>query len=117
LSLLDSRWFKIYLLAVAGLALIAVAITVIVNVSRRPQVEISVYEPEYNGTSDLKLSDFMIEDPLPMDDPDWTYARQSKDRWSQQEVDYFWVDPVEIGIEELEKENDKMVEDFFEAVP
>ena len=114
MSLLESRWFRIYLLGVAALALVAVLITVAVGLSRRPEMEPA---PAAKPAAPLKFSDFMIEDPVPLDTPDWQLARPPREKWEREEIMEFWIDPVELGIEQLGGENDRMVADFFESVP
>lgn len=116
MSLFDTRWFRIYLLGVVGAALIAVVITVMVGLSRRPRIEPAPM-PQRPPAVTLKLSDFLIDDPVPLDEPDWQLTRPPRQKWEREEVMEFWVDPVEMGIEQLGGENDRMVADFFDAVP
>jgi hypothetical protein len=66
---------------------------------------------------DLDFSDFIVDDPTPLADPGWLPVRPGRDKWEPEEIDQFWVDPVELGIQRLEEENDEMVRDFFEAIP
>jgi len=65
----------------------------------------------------LKLSDFIMDDPVPLADPGWFPVRPIREKWEPEEIGEFWVDPVELGIQQLEEENDKLVRDFFETIP
>ena len=113
LDFIHERWFRMYLMIIAAVALLAVVILLIVGAASRP----SVPEPLAVEAKPLKFSDFLIEDPVPLDRPDWQLRRPPRPKWEPEEVEQFWVDPVEMGIKALGEENDKMVEDFFDSIP
>ncbi len=37
--------------------------------------------------------------------------------WSQQEIEPFWLDPLEIGLEQVKNDNRKLVQDLYKSIP
>ena len=113
MSLFDSPWFRYYLIGVVAAAVLAVVITVAVVSPPPPPVT----APPPVKEEPLKLSDFLIEDPVDLESQEWQLMRPPRQKWEHEEIMKFWVDPVKLGIEKLGAENDRMVEEFFESVP
>lgn len=105
---------KILLPALGGAFLMLVVLLLVASLSGRSR---EGQAPPPSVSLNLKLSDFMVEDPVPLEDPGWLPVRPVREKWESEEVDEFWVDPVELGIQQLEEENDSMVRDFFETIP
>ena len=105
---------KVLLPALGGAVFILLVLLLITAVSGRSR-ESEVVAPA--PVLDLEFSDFIVDDPTPLADPGWLPVRPARNKWEPEEIDQFWVDPVELGIQRLEEENDEMVRDFFEAIP
>ncbi|AFG37286.1 hypothetical protein [Spirochaeta africana] len=37
--------------------------------------------------------------------------------WSEEEVQIFWLDPLKLGLEEVEKKNRTMIEELYATIP
>ena len=106
--------WRIVLPALGGALFMLIILLLIVSVSGGGRdTEETVPRPPL----DLSLSDFIVEDPVPLGDPGWLPVRPIREKWEPEEIQEFWVDPVELGIQQLEKENDTLVRDFFETIP
>lgn len=116
------------IIAAAGIAVLASAafiITAAVAVSKRPDVPVSAANVEKALSDQILpvaerpfLSDFIIyEDKIQESFTGAVYSREPLDRWSDEMVDEYWIDPKKIAIEHLEQDVEKTVMDIFADVP
>jgi len=117
-----------FIIAAAGIAVLAAAafiITAAVAVSKRPDVPVSAANVEKALSDQILpvaerpfLSDFIIyEDKIQESFTGAVYSREPLDRWSDEMVDEYWIDPKKIAIEHLEQDVEKTVMDIFADVP
>ena len=106
-------------IGVGAATVIAVLITVVATLppsrsTDRPQMQ----GGEQRLTVDVRVSDLIIpEEFLEGDDPEWFFYRERQNRWTDEQVARYWVDPRIIGLEVLERRNDEIIEELFEHVP
>jgi hypothetical protein len=68
-------------------------------------------------TAGLRTRDFILEEPVEDPQPDIFFFRPRFSRWSQEQVERFWVPPDEVLLEHLSRENDERIEKLFEGAP
>ncbi|MEW5816866.1 MAG: hypothetical protein AB1798_15905, partial [Spirochaetota bacterium] len=47
----------------------------------------------------------------------WYPFRGKMEKWSWEEVEKYWIDPIEIGINIVSEENDRLIKEIFGKVP
>ena len=116
MRLYTEREIKLIAFGTAAITLIAVAIAMVVSLSRNnrssapefsPEPEISIdvtdlYVPEYLRT--VTLSEHYV-------------FRPRLERWTSEQIDRFWIDPRILQLEELRRETDDLIRSYFETVP
>jgi hypothetical protein len=113
---------KIIILSFAGLGILTALITIIAVTLSRPD------SAEVGGDGYLLLPE--SGDPLGgLKYPSERYApreffskghdlyREPKEKWSSEDIAPYWIDPREIALEYLEKENRNYLEEMFESIP
>ncbi len=114
MSFFQSGEFRVIVFITLGITIIAVIITLIVGLSRRP--EPILVEHEQNSEK-LYLSDFLLEESEIINDFSWKEARPVKESWSPEEIEFFWHDPGKAGIDQLSRENDDLIRQYFDVIP
>ena len=114
LQLIDKRGLTILLGAVTLITLISV-IVIVLTVSLRNK-EIARAEAErlrYEHQALANSTSFGMEDfYLDFRDPEagTVYpARRPRRFWTDEEVDFYWIDPAEAGIDKLSSDNDAKI--------
>ena len=108
----ELRWIGI---GVAGATFIAVLIAVIVALSGRPR---NVSAPQVLRNEALRPADLLIPDEyLETALPRWDVFREPQVRWSAGQIEKFWIDPLEIELEQIRAVNDRLIEGIFEKIP
>lgn len=115
MRLFTTKELRIITVVVAVATIVAVTITV---VRESPKTRESI--PTEISTSkkfDLLISDMIIpEDYTEEPSSRWYLSRPPLRKWSEEQIARYWIDPRQIGIEILEKENDRLIEEMFEDV-
>jgi len=105
---------------VAGAAVVALIVTVIVMMARRPSdTEImDVATPADGPLPVVSPADLIVENELARGTrPQWVPYRPRRDRWSEEDVDEHWIDPAQIGIDVLNTQVEQAIRDLLEDVP
>jgi hypothetical protein len=116
-----TREIRIFLLLVAALALLSVVVTIIVGLAASPKEAPRSGPPILGGP--MGESTFSVFDLAVPDETARALAlepalfREPRRMWSSEEVEAYWVDPRDLGIEVLSRENRKKIDAIFEAVP
>lgn len=75
-------------------------------------------ESAFRGGFEVLVSDMLIPDEFTQSlDPEIVLSRRPLDRWTDELVSRYWIDPRTISLEILEKRNDRMIREMFEGVP
>lgn len=132
-KILSSLWekliFRIYILAVVGIAFIAVMITVIINYQKQSRLEEELGQRNsytmsqlYDITQKPGVDDLVITNRW--DDRDWLFPenfRKLKKKWTEDDVAPFWIPLGEgegrIDVKGLTRENMLRIENILEEVP
>ena len=117
-----TREIRIFLIVVFALALVGAAAAVIVHIARAPAKKPAEPRmPALQQTPEKETTAaFGLEVPDEIDRylaPELRYYRESRERWPQDEVERFWKDPKELGLEALKKENRKKLRELLDSVP
>ena len=116
----------IIIASVSGALIAAVLITVIVltvsgraSVSSEKTVEIVPMPSVVTDPGEKPfLSDFILyEDRMEESFTGVVYSREQLQKWSDKQVEEYWVEPETILAGQLEKETDKIIRDIFADVP
>jgi len=117
-----TREIRIFLLCTVGVAVLSALGVVVVHFARgggRQQAEPMIpvlgtgEEPGPRAPYGLEIPD-EIERFLT---PEIRFYREPRERWSREEVDRFWMDPKEMGIDALAKQNRKKARELLDSVP
>jgi hypothetical protein len=117
-------------LGAAGLFLLSVAVTLAILVSaprRRPRAEEASPPPEAAQAAGqvasepavgrLGITDFLLEAPEPPPQPRIYLFRERLPRWTEQQVQRYWVPVNEAVLRILQRENDRRTEELLREVP
>ncbi len=117
MKLFTAAELKVVLLAVGVAAAAAILITVIIGIARRPTVSRITEEP-YLERSAPDITEIIIPEEFTLTGGErWYFFREPISKWNQEQVDQFWIDPSEIGVNLLERESNKKIEDFIQSLP
>ena len=109
---------KITAIATGAVSLLAVLITILVLLPGRDRLPREQTSGESEAVFLPDISDLAIPDEFTLTGSDtWAYARERPKRWTQEQVDRFWIDPAEISLDILEKETDALVRELMEKIP
>ncbi len=132
MAFLTAREIKLYFSIVALVTLVAVFVTVLIILlggregrsgdGRRPE-QVNTYRSE-SGIEDTLSTEPMLggrmkvpEEFKALFEAEWKPFRHIHDRWTQQQIEAYWIDPEKIIEEELRKESDEAVRSFLEELP
>lgn len=117
-----TREIRIFLVCTAGVAVLASLGIVIVHLVRgpgKPQVESRI--PVLGaGEAREPQAPYGLEVPDEIERflaPELRFYREPREKWTREEVDRFWIDPKELGIEVLTKKNRNKVREILDSVP
>lgn len=116
MRLFTEKELKIIAFAVGTATVIAVLITVVVGLSRRPELNI---EDEAGAvTTAPDVSELVVPEEFTLTGGErWYFSRDQLAMWSEEQIAEFWIDPAEIGIDLMSEESDRVIEELFEEVP
>ena len=67
---------------------------------------------------DIDISDFLIPEEIrTLDEFKWVPYRGVKEKWSDEDVQEFWIPPEDTVREAAEEKNEKHIKELFESVP
>lgn len=97
----------------------AILITVVVRLSGNSRKTPVVENPAITQMQDsIMVSEFLIpEDYSVENESEWFFYREPLQRWTKDQLERYWVDPRDIGIELLQETNDKLIEELMESIP
>jgi hypothetical protein len=122
---------RLMVFVVAGLFVVSVAVTLIVLLagtgsrSRPPEGAVLPVPAVSAGTqAKIEIGDLLlpedVQNPLREPQPATTppyLLRPRMSRWSDEQVQRYWIPLEEIAIERIKQENDRRIEALFEGVP
>jgi hypothetical protein len=117
-------------LGAAGLFLLSVAVTLVILVSaprRRPPEQAAAPAAEAGQAAGkavpepmagrLGITDFLLEAPEPPPRPGIYLFRERLPRWTQPQVERYWIPVNEAVLRLLRRENDRRTEELLREVP
>ena len=118
MRLFTGRELKMIGIGVAAATVVALAITIPVGFARRPK---SVTQPHQSASvaADLPyITEIVIPEEFTLTGGErWYFSREPLKKWNENQVDLFWIDPMEIGIDLMEEESDRIVREFVGRLP
>lgn len=117
-----TRRIRLFLVVVLAVALLGVVMVVVVHIVRAPAKRpVEPLVPLLQPAPEKEASAFYgLEVPDEIERylaPELRYYRENRARWTKEEIDRFWKDPRELGIEVLKKENRKKLRELLDSVP
>ncbi len=130
MAFLTAKEAKLYGLIVAGATLLALVGTLIfILVTREPTAK-SEPAPKIadspagvdllgdSASRESLLQKIRIpEEYTQLYQQEWHPYREVHSRWSEEQIDSFWIDPQDLIEEVLQKKSDREVEEFFKEIP
>ncbi len=114
LRLVDKKGLAILLGSVLLMTLISVIAIVLIVSSRNREVmraeeeRIRREQQAYTSSTSFGIEDFYLD--IRGHDTGIVYpARQPRRYWSREDVDYYWINPSEAGIDTLAEDNDRLI--------
>lgn len=122
LRLVDKKGIAILLGSFVLLTLISV-IAIVVSVSARDRKARIIEEERRRretqalaSSTSFGMEDFFLDARNP--DAGVTYpVREPKRFWTEEEVQHYWIDPSEAGLETLREDNDAKILDTLDVMP
>ena len=114
LQLVDRRGLTILLGSVFLITLISVIAIVLIVSSRNREAmraedeRLRREQQTYTGSTSFGMEDFYLD----ISDPDAGIvypARQPRRYWNREDVDFYWINPSEAGLDTLAEDNDSLV--------
>jgi hypothetical protein len=65
----------------------------------------------------LTVQDFILPEGIGDEAPGPYLLRSPLKRWSEEQVDRFWIPLKEIALDLVQRENDRRIEELFEGIP
>ncbi len=117
-----TREIRIFLVCTAGVAVLASLGIIVVHFSRGGGSRPAEPVIPFLGTGEEAgpQAPYALEVPDEIERflaPEIKFYREPRERWSRGEVDRFWIDPRELGIDALTKQNRKKVRELLDSVP
>ena len=112
---------QLIIVVVAGLAVIAAGIAVIVMIASRPtdtENRADASAAPDGPAQVISADDLLVENELVRGtEPEWVPYRPRRDVWSDSDIDEHWIDPAEIGVDVLGTQVEETIRDLLEDVP
>ncbi|MBN1685970.1 MAG: hypothetical protein JW852_04900 [Spirochaetales bacterium] len=103
---------------VAAVTVVAVVITVTTGLSKREKAAFVTGEPDGQQAEVPYITDVVIPEEFTLTGGErWYFSREPLKQWNQDQVDLFWIDPAEIGIELMREQTDAVIRDFVKEIP
>ena len=105
-------------IVVGAVTLIALVLTISIGLAKRPK-NISPPVQSAGGAVELPyISEIIIPAEFTLTGGEgWYFSREPLKKWSENQVNLYWIDPAEIGIDLMKAESDKAVGEFMAKVP
>jgi len=112
--LFSEREVKLIAIGVGAATILAVVIAVTVSLVRNRNRSVAAQPSSRHElrVSDLEIPEEYVEHAL----PDWYVYRPRLSQWNGEQVKRFWVDPQEVELERLSRQNDERMRALFEPV-
>ena len=109
---------KIIGITVGAATVAALAITISVGLARREK-RMPQQHQSAGVTTDLPyITDIVIPEEFTLTGGErWYFSREPLKKWSENQVDLFWIDPAEIGIDLMKEESDRIIREFVAELP
>jgi hypothetical protein len=119
MRIVSSQELKIIGLVVAAATVLAILITVVVRLGSGSRKAPVAENPTTTQTQDsIMVSEFLIPEDYSVDsESDWFFSREPLQRWTRDQIERYWIDPRDIGIELLQETNDTLIEQLMEGIP
>ena len=120
-ALPDYKWIIPLLVALFFLSSLITLFILMAGNMREPIPPAAGWKPHSQSESSIQkgltLNDFQLQNP-DQDQPAETYLlREQMERWSDEQVNKFWIPLDEIALDIIIEENDRRIEDIFKDIP
>ncbi|WP_319561355.1 hypothetical protein [Marispirochaeta sp.] len=105
---------RIYILAVAGIALVSV-VGLLIFYSPHKQLEKKVLTSNDGGTVYTRL--LLPQEKTGLIANEHVPLRSRREQWTGEQVKRYWIPPQSIVLELLKEENHALLEEIFDSVP
>lgn len=118
MRLFTPQEIKFISVIVGTAAVIAVSITLIVGLANRKTNTVPGPEVAYPDDATLEISELLIPEEFVFDTVEkWYLFRKPMDRWTDQQVEKYWIDPKAIAQDLLSRETETFMKAFVERIP
>ncbi len=109
---------KIIWIAVAAATFIALSITIPVGLAGREKIAVQPGQSA-GATADLPyITEIIVPEEFTLTGGErWYFSREPLKEWNESQIDLFWIDPAEIGIDLMKQESDRIVREFVAKLP
>jgi len=119
-KLFSRREITLFSVLILSLGIIAALITVLVNLPKTTvqQEDTLTVKDIGKPIRKLELSDFLLPDKY--QNPffvDFVLSRERKKTWTEEEIQKYWYNPEEIGLEFFKKQNLIQIDEFLKKIP
>ena len=115
---LSTREFKIYLIVVGSLTLIALLITLIALLPGYISYNKNMTQKTLLVESSFDMSKFIVPESYKiLYENNWAHFLPDKDKWTWSDMEPYWQDPKELILEYLEEQNEIIINDIFKNIP
>ncbi len=117
---LFTKEIRISLFVIAGLAVLAVILTIIIVLASRghdPKETLFAASPNFQEAQKLSLEDLAIPDEfLSIEEMQLELFRKQLKKWSWEQVRPYWIDPREAALEVLGQRNEELIDALMKDV-
>jgi hypothetical protein len=109
---------KLISISVAAATVLAVGITVSVGLAKRQRNAPRLDQTRITEVELPYIIDVVIPEEFTLTGGErWYFSREPLKKWSKDQVEMFWIDPAEIGIDLMKEETDRIVRQYVEDLP
>ena len=118
MRLFSAKELRIIGIAVGGATVIALVITISVGLANRPDRTTRQVESTEVDFELPYITEIIIPEEFTLTGGErWYFSREPLNKWTEEQVEVFWIDPAEIGIDLMKEESDNAVQEFVEELP
>ena len=118
MRLFSAKELRIIGIAVGGATVIALVITISVGLANRPDRTTRQVESTEVDFELPYITEIIIPEEFTLTGGErWYFSREPLKKWNEDQVDLFWIDPAEIGIDLMKEESDRIIRDFVAKLP
>ena len=115
---ISPREFKIYILVVGILSLVALLITLIVLLPGYLRYHKSAIEKKIVSNTTVDMSKFIVPESFKeFHEISWAHLYPDKVKWSWTDIEPYWQAPKELILEYLKEQNESVIDDIFKDIP